>query len=150
MTDQEERVAVLLGEAWNEYLKLPVEHPNEQAEFCGAIHACQDKVLARSGRRRMNGTAPSPQKFVLCPGHVISQHDGDRHYIDAQALARLYELRFGEWETLRQGRYYPEGTAFLHPRRDGAYGRPAPAPAPQRPSAEPHSRECICALCRHG
>ena len=51
LTDQEAKVAQMLGDAWNEYLKLPVEHPREQQEFCTAIHICQDKILGRCGRR---------------------------------------------------------------------------------------------------
>lgn len=51
LTDQEAKVAQMLGDAWAEYLKLPKEHPMEQAEFCTAIHHCQDMVLARCGRR---------------------------------------------------------------------------------------------------
>lgn len=54
LTDAEVRVAHLLAEVWNEYLLLPKEHPMEQQEFCTAIHACQDMVLARSGRRAVN------------------------------------------------------------------------------------------------
>ncbi len=54
VTQQEARVVDLLAQAWNEYLRLPVEHPNEAPEFCTAIHQCQDKVLARSGRRALN------------------------------------------------------------------------------------------------
>ncbi|KGU84841.1 hypothetical protein [Pseudomonas mediterranea] len=56
-TYQEVKVVKLLAEAWNEYLKLPVEHPMEQEEFCTAVHACQEKVLARSGRRYMNSAS---------------------------------------------------------------------------------------------
>jgi len=52
-TEQEAFIARLLGEVWNAYLALPVEHPMEQAEFCAAIHRCQDIVLARSGRRAL-------------------------------------------------------------------------------------------------
>ncbi|HGM8127808.1 TPA: hypothetical protein ACKQAT_004973 [Pseudomonas aeruginosa] len=48
----------LLAQAWNSYLKLPVEHQAEAAEFCRAIHACQDMVLARCGRRALNGAEP--------------------------------------------------------------------------------------------
>lgn len=55
VTEQEAKVARLLGEVWNEYMKLPKEHPMEQQEFCSAIHVCQEKVLARSGRRSLNG-----------------------------------------------------------------------------------------------
>ncbi|WP_278939769.1 hypothetical protein [Pseudomonas helleri] len=53
LTDQEARIAQMLGEAWNEYLKLPIEHPMEQKEFCSAIHACQNMVLARCGARAL-------------------------------------------------------------------------------------------------
>ena len=53
LTDQEARVAQMLGEAWNEYLKLPIEHPMGQKEFCSAIHACQNMVLARCGARAL-------------------------------------------------------------------------------------------------
>ncbi|MBJ2259094.1 hypothetical protein [Pseudomonas psychrophila] len=56
LTDQEAKVAQVLGEAWNEYLKLPVEHPMGQKEFCSAIHACQNIVLARCGVRALKST----------------------------------------------------------------------------------------------
>lgn len=54
-TEQEAAIARLLGKVWNAYLALPVEHPLDQQEFCTAIHRCQDMVLARSGRRELNG-----------------------------------------------------------------------------------------------
>ena len=54
MTDREQFVVGLLAGVWNEFMKLPVEHPMEQQEFCSAINACQDKVLARAGRRAIN------------------------------------------------------------------------------------------------
>ncbi|PQZ83955.1 MULTISPECIES: hypothetical protein [Pseudomonas] len=57
VTDQEAVVVGLLAEAWNEFLKLPIEHPMEQREFCTAIHSCQDKILARGGRRVINTQA---------------------------------------------------------------------------------------------
>ena len=56
LTDQEAKVARMLGDAWNEYLKLPVEHPMGQSEFCSAIHACQNIVLARCGVRALKST----------------------------------------------------------------------------------------------
>ena len=56
LTDQEAKVAQMLGDAWNEYLKLPIEHPMEQKEFCSAIHACQNIVLARCGVRAFEST----------------------------------------------------------------------------------------------
>ena len=57
VTDQEAAVVGLLAEAWNEFLKLPIEHPMDQHEFCSAIHSCQDKILARGGRRVINAQA---------------------------------------------------------------------------------------------
>lgn len=54
LTEQEAKVAKMLGDAWDEYLKLPIEHPLEQHEFCMAIHQVQDMVLARCGRRAFN------------------------------------------------------------------------------------------------
>lgn len=57
VTDQEAVVVGLLAEAWSEFLKLPIEHPVEQREFCTAIHSCQDKILARGGRRVINAQA---------------------------------------------------------------------------------------------
>lgn len=51
LTQSEAEVAKMLGDVWNAYLNLPVEHPNEKAEFCHAIHACQDMILSRCGRR---------------------------------------------------------------------------------------------------
>lgn len=56
LTDQEAKVAQMLGDAWNEYLKLPLEHPMGQSEFCSAIHACQNMVLARCGVRALKST----------------------------------------------------------------------------------------------
>lgn len=54
LTEQEAKVATMLGAVWDEYLKLPIEHPLDQGEFCMAIHRAQDMVLARPGRRALN------------------------------------------------------------------------------------------------
>jgi hypothetical protein len=58
LTADEAGVVALLAQAWNSYLELPVEHQAEAAEFCRAIHACQDMVLARCDRRALNGAEP--------------------------------------------------------------------------------------------
>ncbi|OVZ75354.1 hypothetical protein [Yersinia kristensenii] len=50
LTD-EQRVAQMLGDAWNQYLQLPVGHPSERDEFCRAIHDCQRIILARPAIR---------------------------------------------------------------------------------------------------
>lgn len=54
LTKHEAGVVLILAKAWNEYSLLPVEHPMEAGEFCTAIHACQNMVLARAGRRQLN------------------------------------------------------------------------------------------------
>ena len=53
LTAAEQRVAQLLGDAWNHYLSLPVEHPAGRDEFCRAIHHCQSLVLARPAIRAL-------------------------------------------------------------------------------------------------
>ena len=51
----EEHVARLLGEAWDAFVRLPIEHPADRRDFEAAIHAAQALVLARAGRRQVNG-----------------------------------------------------------------------------------------------
>lgn len=47
MTEEENAVFNLLGEAANSFSKLPVLHPSDKSEFVLAIHAAQNIVLAR-------------------------------------------------------------------------------------------------------
>lgn len=54
LTDQERAASEALAAAWNAYLLLPIEHPDDQDEFRRAIHAAQAKVLMRPGRRQVN------------------------------------------------------------------------------------------------
>jgi hypothetical protein len=74
-------------------------------------------------------------KYVLCPGKVISINDGDRHYIGAMQLAKLYGVPVEEcaiyepapWWTasLYQSAYREhEGLIRLRPRSDGDYRIP--------------------------
>lgn len=51
MTEQELLVAAKLVETWNEFVKLPVEHPDDSAEFRHAIHDLQRQIMARPIRR---------------------------------------------------------------------------------------------------
>lgn len=53
LTAEEQKVAQLLGDAWNLYLTLPVEHPSGREEFCRAIHHCQNMVLSRPAIRAL-------------------------------------------------------------------------------------------------
>lgn len=54
ITKAEEDVIGHLVDAWNAFLKLPVEHPDDTTEFRHAIHAAQREILSRSGRREIN------------------------------------------------------------------------------------------------
>ena len=53
VTPQEAALADALGEIWNKYLELPVEHYGDQDEFCRYIHILQRQVTSRAGRRAM-------------------------------------------------------------------------------------------------
>lgn len=51
LTEQEEKIANMLGDVFNEYLKLPIQHPMETQEFCQVIHVCQNIILSRPAVR---------------------------------------------------------------------------------------------------
>jgi hypothetical protein len=68
-------------------------------------------------------------RYVLHPGWVTSVNDGDKHYISANKLMRLYGLDrdqrrrsvvYGHWRWFR-----PQPTdVHLHPSPDGIYSLP--------------------------
>jgi hypothetical protein len=65
-------------------------------------------------------------KYAVHGGYVTSQTDGDRHWVPAPRLARLYELETSEyfcWRDDAPGRRW-EDYIHLFPRYDGKYGRP--------------------------
>lgn len=51
VTDEEEKVIFLLGSAWNAFLLLEANHPDEQTEFRHGIHNLQHIILSRAGSR---------------------------------------------------------------------------------------------------
>jgi hypothetical protein len=53
LTEKELATVEALASAWNCFLKLPIEHPDDQAEFRRAIHCAQNIVLSRPARRSM-------------------------------------------------------------------------------------------------
>lgn len=55
LSDQERAVVAKLAEAWNAFVNLPAEHPDDAAEFRHAIHAATAKVLMRPARRDLRG-----------------------------------------------------------------------------------------------
>ena len=78
-------------------------------------------------------------RYVLCPGMVTSQSDGQQHYIGPMALARLYGVRLDECEiyepapqwtetAFRQAQARTLGLIRLAPRYDGDYSLPGAGP----------------------
>lgn len=74
--------------------------------------------------------------YVLCPGRVTSRTDGQRHWVGADALRRLYGVAARDCVTYPQGdgteadirrRIWcdPPGAIYLRPRYDGDYRLPA-------------------------
>lgn len=47
MTEAEASVVDALAEAWNQFIRLPVLHGDDVAEFRAGIHRLQEKVAAR-------------------------------------------------------------------------------------------------------
>lgn len=54
MTPAEHRVMDALVAAWNAFVDLPSEHPDDITEFRHGIHRLQEKILARPTRREIN------------------------------------------------------------------------------------------------
>ena len=63
------------------------------------------------------------KKYLLHPGYVTSATDGDKHYITASQLMRLYNVREEECVTYLPYRPYPnqEKLIDLYPKYDGKY-----------------------------
>lgn len=70
--------------------------------------------------------------YVLFPGYVISRTDGQRHWVGAEQLRRLYGVPARECVTYPQGKgaeadirrriwRAPPGSVGLRPRHDGDY-----------------------------
>lgn len=57
MTDDEREIVEKLGEVWNLFLKLPVEHPTANLEFSAGIHVLQNHVAARATLRDLNSNS---------------------------------------------------------------------------------------------
>ena len=51
MEEQEIKVLNNLADAWNEFLKLKIQHPDDEPEFKYHIHAIQNIVMARKAAR---------------------------------------------------------------------------------------------------
>lgn len=75
----------------------------------------------------------SKPRIILHPGEVKSGNDGQRHWIDAPTLARLYGVKLEDClvqdyrreETYRGFRAWKDDI-HLYPRSDGSYDRARP------------------------
>jgi|WetSurMetagenome_2_1015567.scaffolds.fasta_scaffold1202145_2 hypothetical protein len=47
MDEQERKILDLLAEAWNEYCKLSIGHPDDARDFVNAIHNAQRIIMSR-------------------------------------------------------------------------------------------------------
>lgn len=66
----------LLADAWNTYIKLPKEHPNEVGQFHAAMNTLQDILAARIARR----VAPElfgPDGVKVTPHRLITTDPSD-------------------------------------------------------------------------
>lgn len=50
LTPEEAHIERLLAQAWNAFIKLPVQHPQDMDEFLSAIHSAQRIVGVRGIR----------------------------------------------------------------------------------------------------
>lgn len=52
MTKKEIELIEMLKTFWDEYEKLPQQHPCDQQEMCNAIHIAQHLIMIRETRRK--------------------------------------------------------------------------------------------------
>lgn len=64
-------------------------------------------------------------RYVLHPGYIRSKHDGDRHYITAKDLARLYKVNMCDCIVYYDGYIDSSTDIHLYPKYDGNYNLPA-------------------------
>jgi len=55
LTADERIVLEILAQAWNQFVELPVIHPQDQVEFMQAIHRAQNIVMSRVVMRQELG-----------------------------------------------------------------------------------------------
>ena len=60
--EQEKKVLEKLAEAWNEFLKLEKQHPDEISDFCDGIHKCQLVIGMRFARESNPEIFPKKSK----------------------------------------------------------------------------------------
>ena len=58
LTKQEKRILIHLTTAWNEFIKLDTQHPDELRDFADGLHKCQYLIGMRIARRIVPKTFP--------------------------------------------------------------------------------------------
>jgi len=102
------------------YLSGVPEKFGTHGEFSDVLDTL--KRLQEELNERMAG-----KKYVCCGGYVVSNVDGDEHYISAFRLVRLYNLNPRECILIDHNDPHNflgqdfTGLTFLYPRRDGNY-----------------------------
>jgi hypothetical protein len=61
------------------------------------------------------------KKYLICPGWITSINDGDRHFITADELIRLYGVDRAQCQIAKDGVKYPKEMIRLAPNMDGKY-----------------------------
>ena len=63
------------------------------------------------------------RKYVLCPGYVVSQFDGQEHYVSERELADLYGVKLHDCmlEIDRTRTRTDDSAIYLRPRSNGDY-----------------------------
>lgn len=51
LTDKEKECLKLLAESWNIFVELDSKHPQDDSEFCTALHDAQKMIALRVARR---------------------------------------------------------------------------------------------------
>lgn len=54
LTEQENKIVMLLDDIWRQYTTLPAQHPQDEIGFAQAIHEAQRIVIARPIQRYLN------------------------------------------------------------------------------------------------
>ena len=84
-------------------------------------------------------------KYLLCPGWIQSQTDGDWHYVKANQLITLYKVNPSECIVMPKNiaGYSPsDELIILSPKYNGQYIVPEKAPAHNNEYKEPEGVTC--------
>ena len=61
------------------------------------------------------------RKYVLCPGYVVSQFDGQEHYVSDRELADLYGVKLQDCMLETDRIRTDDSVIYLRPRSNGDY-----------------------------